>query len=140
MYTIVRPLAQEPSALNATHHNKDYMLHVLPRFAEGTTHNTDTRFQQECTHFTKIVKAPHRYSRQKGNKLNAYRGSTNIRCHCKKFSRHGDLATGICATPGYQYSTTRLHVNDESKQTVEQMNSSARNSVTSSNWYRQLHC
>jgi len=56
---------------------------------------------------------------------------------CTKSIRHGDLATGICAPPGYQYSLTRLHVNHESKQTVEQMNMSARNSVTSSVCWRQ---
>jgi len=62
MHTIVRPLAQEPPALNATtRHNKDFMLQVLPGFAESTTHSTGTRFLQECTHFTK-------YSRQKGDK------------------------------------------------------------------------
>ena len=94
MHTIVRPLEQEPSsALSATtHYNEDFMLHVLPGFAEGTTHNTGTHFRQECTHFTKIVKTPHKYSRKKGDKKQiTYRGCTNIRCHCTKFSRHGDL-------------------------------------------------
>jgi len=79
------------------------MLHVLPGFAEGTTYNTGTRFQQECTHFTKIVKTLHNYSKQKGDKKQiTYQGSTNIRCHYIKFNRPGDLATGICAPPGYQ--------------------------------------
>jgi hypothetical protein len=136
MHTFVRPLAQEPSALNATtHHNKDFMLHVLPGIAEGTTHNTGTRFQQQCTHFTKIARTLRKYSRQKGDKKQTtYRGSTNIRCHCTKFSRHGDLGlgTGICALPGYRYSLTSFQVTHESKQTVKQINSSARNSITSS--------
>ena len=48
---------------------------------------------------------------------------------CTQFIRHGDLATGICASPGHQYSLTRLHVNHESKQTIEQINMFARNSV-----------
>lgn len=69
-------------------------LHVArsSRICRSTTHNTGTRFQQECTHFTKIVKTPHKYSRQKGDKKQiTYRGCTNIRCHFTKFSRLGDL-------------------------------------------------
>jgi hypothetical protein len=146
MHTIVRPLAQEPSALNATtHHNKDFMLHVLSGFAEGTTHNTGTHFQQECTHFTKIVKTPHKYSRQKGDKKQiTYRGSTNIRCHYTKFSRHGDLAIGIYAPQAILTDTfscqSRVKADRRTDEFVCTEFDYFVSVLKAVNWCRQFHC
>jgi hypothetical protein len=69
-------------------------LHVARTSRICTSHNTGTRFQQECTHFTKIVKTLHNYGKQKGDKKQiTYQGSTNIKSHCTKFNRPGVLAT-----------------------------------------------
>ena len=47
--------------------------------------------------YSKSYKPPQNFRRQKSGKKQFHTGPTNIKRHCTKFSRHGDLAPGICA-------------------------------------------
>lgn len=47
--------------------------------------------------FSKSYKPPQNFRRQKSGKKQFHTGPTNIRRHRPKFSRHGNLAAGICA-------------------------------------------
>ena len=57
---------------------------------------------QGCTDVRKIKKVPQNSRRYKDNaKQMPHWGLTNIRSCCTNFSRHGDLAPGICAPLDY---------------------------------------